>query len=406
MAVQVTVWPRGARRSRTSGPLGIAVGTTAKRRGTALFATDIGRLVNVTASTRYEDGFGGHDLASWTIAPLGGYAGGLMRPGDHVRITKGGGTVWEGEFSETRPGSDGTVEMHARGYGYSLFDCDAIHWSSSGAVSYPTNRLTGGSPPSSYYAWDYAVAEFGLPITQVVGTMPTGAFGATDVAEQPIKLGTLLTAMLREQSKRWAVWGRSLVIAPDTEAPVWRYDSPDGLIGVADTDYRTHVGVWYVAVAPGTSAADWSLEWAVDDAGLSRFDVATEVVDCRGLGLMTSGRAQTLADTMLAQVRGRFVLSGSFTVGPRSGFASLAGGAADIAFVRAGRAMRLTNVRTSQGNLLPDAEAAMIGKTEWSWTAEGEERLTITPMGAVPRSLSEILRAPSADPTEAVAGAA
>lgn len=456
MGVQIAVWPRGNRRAKTSGPLGVSwtkYGGSAETRrvGTPVFATDIGKVVSASASTTYGDGIGGHDLASWTIAPFGGYIGGLFRPGDHVRITKGGGIVFDGQFSEAAPGDDGTVELHARGYRYDLYEYDSVYWDQlSGAddVYYPTTQL--GDPADAtepFYGWAYAVRSLGLPINQVVGDTSDwlNPFGATKMAPAPIKLAPLVEGVAQQNGERASVWGRTLVIAADDMTPRWSYAAPAGLVGVADTDYRTHVGVWYCANGPAAWSAlttysigavvvyddrwwralasstgvtpvegstwqeqpiayrpsDFSLTWAIDNVGIQRFDVSTEIVDYRALGKITN--AGELASNLLSQVKGRFTLSGSFSVGPESGFASAAGGKADIAFVRAGQAMQLPGVRTGQGNLMPDGDVFMIGKTEWSWSPDGES-LSVTPMGAVPRNLSSILAGKPLDAGSVISG--
>ena len=460
MGVQVTVWPRGKRRTKTSGPLGISWtkfgGSAESRRvGTPIFATDTGKLTAVTASTTYGDGIGGHDLASWTVQPLGGYVGGMFRPGDHVRVTKGGGTVFEGEYSEAEPNGDGTVTMHARGYRYNLYEYDSIYWDQlSGAddVYYPTTKL--GDPADTaepFYGWGYAVQSLGLPINQVVGDTSDwlNPFGATVMAPAPTKLAPLIDGIALQNGERANVWGRTLVIAADDMTPVWSYAAPEVVFGVADTDYRTHIFVWYCANGPAawdnTTAyavgtvvvyddrwwralvantgvtpvegstwqeqpivyrpSDFSMERATDTVGLARFDVATEVVDYRGLGKITSTKAGQLATNLLSQVKGRFTLAGSFSVGPDSGLTSAAGGGqADVAFVRAGQAIALPGVRTGQGNLMPDGDTYMIGKTEWSWSTDGQEATTITPMGAVARNLSAILAGRPIDPASVISG--
>ena len=445
MGVQVTVWPRGHRRVRAAGPLGVLWDDIDRRVGNPLFVEQYGELAAVTASTRYEPGFGGHDLCSWTVRPHGGYVGGLMRPGDHVRITKGGGIVFEGEFSEAEPGDDGTVTLHAKGYAYNLYDYDSIFWdavSGSDDIYYPTTVLglvTDTVEP--FDGWGYATYVLGMRINNVVGTISTwtDAFGESDMAEAPIKLGELITAKHQELGERWAVWGRTLVIGPDATDPFWSYAAPEGVVGVADSEYATHVFVWYVSsdlssVQPWLGAVayavgdrvsyggtwweallantgvtpvegstwkevpvayrktDFSMVQAQDTPErIARFDTKTYVVDQRGLGAMSSVRAQALAQTLLDQVKGRFILTGGFTVGPDSGLTSAAGGMADIAFVRAGQVLRLPGLRTDQGNLM-DSDTAVIGKTEWSWAADGQESTQITPMGAVPRNLGDILR--------------
>lgn len=441
MSVQVTVWPRGKKRTKVSGPLGVGWDSVAKDVPAPVFASDIGQLTNVTASTRYEDGFGGHDLASWTITPFGGYVGGMFRPGDHVKITKGGGTVFEGEYSEAEPSADGTVTMHAKGYAYNLYDYDSIHYQDilvGDDVYYPTTLLgVLGDTSEPFDGWGFAAEWLGMPINQVVGDVSawTDPFGGSPMSPTPLKLGDLITSVHREASERWAVWGRTLVVAADDLDPIWVYDAPEGVVGVADTDYVTHLWLQYVKTGPaewdsGTAyveydivlyedqwweakvgntgvtpvegatwrqnpqsykPTDYSMVPATDNLGIERFDPRTEVVDYRGLGKIDSVRALNIAESLLSQVKGRFVLSGGFTVFPESGFCSIDGGQADIAFARAGRAVKLTGIRTSQGNLMPDGDVFMIGKTDWSWGVDGAEQLTVTPMGAVPRSLSTVL---------------
>lgn len=457
MGVQVTVWPRGTRRVRAAGPFGVDYDGTTRRVGTPLFVEQYGKLTAATASTRYEQGFGGHDLASWVVVPHGGYVGGLMRPGDHVKITKGGGTVFEGEFSEAEPGDDGTITLHAKGYAYNLYDYDSVYWdavSGSDDIYYPTTVL--GVPTDTtepLYGWAYAVVELGMPINSVVGdTSPwLSAFGDSDMSATPVKLADVVTAVHREQGERWAVWGRTLFVGPDETDPTWSYAPPESVVGVADSEYATHVLVWYVdsalstvqpwlagvaylagqtvsaggtwwtalvnntgvtpvegatwtEVAVAYRKTDFSTVIAVDTpARLARFDTRTAYPDYRGLGVMDSVRAQNLAESLLEQVKGRWVLSGGFTVGPDSGFTSAAGGTADIAFVRAGQVLKLPGLRTDQGNLM-DSDTTIIGKTEWSWSADGAESLSVTPMGAVARSLSDLLRGVPLDATSVVSG--
>ncbi len=456
MGVQVTVWPRGRYRVRSSGPFGITYGTLDRRVGKPLFASDYGSLVSAEASTRYEPGFGGHNLASWAVKPHGGYVGGLMRPGDHVRITKGGSIVFDGEFSEAEPGGD-TITMHAKGYAYNLYDYDSIFWNpidGGDDTYYPTTKL--GAPDDTttpLNGWGYAISELGMPINKVIGSTAawTNAFGESDMADSPIKLGDLITAIHQESGERWAVWGRTLFLGPDETEPKWSYAAPEGVVGVADTDYATHVFVWFVSsdlcsVQPWLSGVDYvagdvvsydgrwwkalvdnsvvipveGSTWtevptaylqsdfssvkAVDSLDrIARFDTRTAYADYRGLGTMLSARASQIAGQLLQQVKGRFILSGSFTVTPDSGFATINGGKADIAFVRAGQVLKMPGLRTDQGNLM-DSDTTIIGQTQWSWSTDGSESLQITPMGAVPRSLSEILRGAPLDSTSIVSG--
>lgn len=456
MTVQVAVWPRGITRRYAAGPLGeTRSGGDTRRVGKPVFMTQVGALESVAVSTRYEDGFGGTDLLSWTVTPHGGFIGGMFRPGDHVRVTSGGGTIGEGEISEVLPQGDGTVEFQARGYAYNLGEYNSVAYDESPvvpgyavaplSVEHPSTQLLATAPDQG--GWQYAVETLGMPINQVVGTQTgwTDAIGISSVAQRTVTVGQVVTARERLNGRRWAVWGRALVLAADPTSPKWQIDTPEGLVGVADTDYYTHVGVWYrwytpdawlsgttytagdrvsyngawfSALVSGVSTTpppddgamwqtlpivieDWmtNVHWEIDTANLDRFDTKTIVVDYRGAGLSET-TTTTVGDvglSLIEQVKGRFILNGSFTVGPDSGLKSINGGKAPLAFVQAGAALKLNHLRTTQASLMPDVVA--IGRTEWRWDKDGSESLTVTPMGAVPRDLGSILGGiPYSDP--------
>lgn len=459
MVVQVALWPRGIKRVKSAGPLGVTwtgTGNTA-RTGNPVFATDIGELVSVSHSTRYEDGFGGDDLSKFKLKPNGGYVGGMFRPGDHVRISRGGGKVADVELSEVVPQGDGTVDFNCKGHAYNLEDYDSIYVASVGSASYPTTRLmksVGYTPSADLFGWEWA-QSIGMPINQVVGDVgPMRTwYGESWASPEPVKIGTVLTEVCRSNGVRWAVWGRTLVLAAETTTTKWAMDAPEGLVGTASTDYYTRVGVTYIpdslippnysdatVYAPGSTVvyqekwyqkrvasvagidptetvsvggvdvlawgelprsrsvrpSDLRTVWAVQDTdGINLFDEKTTVIDVRDRGAIPTAQANTLAATVLTYAKGRFVVNGSFTVGRDSGFKSAAGGFAgdSLAFVKAGDGMRINHLRTTQGNVLPGFQ--VIGKTDWSWDAadggDGQESLTITPMGAPPRNIANIV---------------
>ena len=65
----------------------------------------------------------------------------------------------------------------------------------------------------------------------------------------------------------------------------------------------------------------------------------------------------------------------------------------------------LPGLRTGQGNLMPDGNVVIIGKTDWQWTPDGEQT-TITPMGTVARNLSAILAGKPLDAGSDASGSA
>lgn len=407
-----------------------------------IFASDVGKLLSAAYSTVYESGRGGHNLAEWRFQPRGTFVANNFSPRAGVRFAHGGPTVWEGEFSELQFEDNGDVSMHARGHCYRLDDMDSIHWQSvplEPDIYYPTGDLVDG--------WDFAEMEFGLDLTLAAGAvLPTGAPSMGEVSNSPVKLSEVLTAHAQYEGNKWVVWRKELdIVADDTSSPV-EFAAPRGVIAVADTDYYTHVYVWYVAQGPAnwdvstayvngdqvidggrrwiahgggstgvtpvegavwtelpytSTEADWSFGSAIDTAGLALFDARTIVVDYRGLGKISSSEADSIALGLLEQVKGRFIFTGSLTLTPQSGFP------VPLHTFRAGTAVRLLHLRTSMGEFMPyGSNVFIVGRTEYSWNASGEQSLTITPMGAVARNLPDILRGNPRDPGSAMAGAA
>jgi hypothetical protein len=392
---QVEVWPRGTDRVYTAtvdGPGGVAAST-------------IGQLAECKVSTVYGPNLiGGEDLLEWAIQPYGNFLGGMFRPGDHVRVTRGSGAlVGEGEFSQVVPGENGSVKFLANGYRYNFYDHDAVRYNSTPSPDqfYPTMDFD--------HAWAYAHDEALWPIRTYTGiTAPFGAFGVSPwpgstMSDKLYKMGDLLQNILAPDSKRACVWGRTLVVGTDDMAPIWLYESPESVVGVADTDYLSELKLLYMIdpTDPGyggyTVNPDGSMVSTYTDAAtVERFDVRQGWADWRGAGVMTKANADALVVALMDQVKGRFIYTGSFTVTPNSGLKSITGGLlSDLSQVRAGRAVTLPGLRTDQGQWMPDGDTFLIGQTDWSWVPEGET-LQVTPMGAVARDLSAILTAPSA----------
>ncbi len=141
---------------------------------------------------------------------------------------------------------------------------------------------------------------------------------------------------------------------------------------------------------------------------VDRFDTRTADVDYRGLGPMSSSRATNYAQQLLDQIKGRFILTGTFTITPTSGFQTANGGEADISAVRAGDPLQLLGVLDDQGNLL-DEDNTIIGRTRWSASVREDrsveqESTEVTLMGTVPRDFGELLRGYPLDATGVVAG--
>jgi hypothetical protein len=401
--VQVTVWPRDPGVRAQDAPKGGTGG---------IHFTDLGEILSVTTSTRMGEGFGGFDLASWTVRMHPGYVGGFFLPRDHIEIVHGGVTLFEGEYSEqqvdSRDAREGDVySFHARGYAHVLADYPAVCLQTTAGPDYefPTTQLAT-SDADTTYAWDYARSK-GMQVYAAYGDLPIGPYGETAVASSPLPLRDLLTAHLLRADNWWACWGPTLEVVTLPTTPSVLYDQPTTMVAIADTDYYSSVGLYFIHTSPGTSVDQCTIAWGGDDARmLNIFDYRGIVLDMRGLGLQTSTTMLAQAQSMYEQVKGRHLLTGSLTLGPDSGLAAANGGAVDIETVRAGQMMKLSEIHDSLGFLLPDGDTRfVIGATEHQWSPESEQ-VTITPMGAVARNLGDVLRAVPPDSASGVAGAA
>jgi hypothetical protein len=271
--------------------------------------------------------------------------------------------------------------------------------------SFPTNQL-GPSDDDTTYAWDYARGE-GMQVYADPTDLPEGPFGETAVAPNPIDVGALLTAHVLRNEQWWAYWGPILDVFDRPETPTLLYDQPSTIVAVADTDYYTDVLLYYVKYSPGTSVDQCDIaRGGGDERMLNIFDRRQILLDMRGLGLQSDYAMAAMAQTMYEQVKGRRVLTGSLSLsGSDSGLKAANGGAMDLAAVRSGDVMKLSEVRDSLGFLLPDGETKfVIGSTQHQWDENGVQ-VTITPMGAVPRNLGEVLKDAPLDSTAEVAGA-
>lgn len=403
--MQVTVWPRDH---------GTRAGDAPKGGPGGIFFTDLGVIRSVKTSTRLEEGFGGFDLASWTVKMHPGYVGGFFLPRDHIEIIADGGAVlFVGEFSEqqleSRDGKDGDVySFHARGYAHVLGDYTSIceqQIVGPGDYTFPTNQLAA-SDADTTYAWDRA-RSVGMQVYADPGDLPTGPFGETAWASEPIILRDLLTAHLLREDHWWACWGPVLEVVTLPTTPGLLYAQPTTMVAAADTDYYSDVGLYYVETSPGTAVDQCAIAWGGNNDRIHNiYDRREILIDMRGLGLQTLADMGAMAQSMYEQVKGRNVLTGSLTLGPKSGLTAANGGAVDIEAVRSGTMLKLAEIRDSLGFLLPDGETKfVIGKTDYSWSRDDESSLTITPMGAMSRDLGSILQGKPPDSTAAVAGA-
>jgi hypothetical protein len=274
-----------------------------------------------------------------------------------------------------------------------------------GDYSFPTTQLAPSSSDVTY-AWLYARNK-GMQVYADEMDLPLTPYGETAVAAQPMVLRDLLTAQLLQSGTWWACWGPVLEQFTLPTTPSLLYDQPNTMVAVADTDYYSEVGLYYVKTSPGTSADQCDIAYSTPPDRIHNiYDYRGTVIDMRGLGLQVPADMTARAQAIYEQVKGRLLLTGNLTLGANSGLKAANGGEFPPEAVHAGMMLQLTEVRDSLGFLLPEGESKfVIGKTEHSWSADGMSA-TFTPMGAVSRDLGSILQGSPPDSTSAVGGSA
>lgn len=367
------------------------------------FVTDIGRIVSGRAGSKSGKGFGGYDDLELKIKPHGTFLGGMFRVGDEMELTKVGGEVWLGGYSNSDPiDDDGTITIRGRGTAHTLFNYPCRHWSAvPGApdVEYATRSIVDGMA--------HAITRLGLPIALIVGDLPTALAGDADGTiaiferDDPARLlGDVLTHVLEEAGFRWWVWGRTLIIAEPNLDPLWRFDGTDTIVAVADDQFYTDIDVAFLIEGDGSELHHYGTGRASDPDGIRKFDRRIPIeLDYTGIVFEGTGSGrQLVADAIAANkldaAKGRFVLQGSATIYPDSGLKHINGGSVDLSRIRAGEAVQVNQLRTSEGHLMPAGHTFILGEATFSFD-EDSESLVIAPEDAAGRDFDALFKPPA-----------
>lgn len=285
-------------------PVGSTVGGTDSR-FLATFGT-YGAWSDLSFTTRWGDGACGVFEASWTMPLLPGFSHPLLRRGTIVELMDG----------PYRVGSPLVMSEPAVGTG--LDDPWQITCTGIGREVEGTN---------SYYAWDpflNATAVASTAVDQAIArglrwagrnaNIPTIAYGASSLTDQPNTIGSLLNAVAVSQSKRWGVGQDNIVaLLDDPTAPTYQVTPGAAALGTADDDYASVVYVRYLSSASGlyTTAFSPASTPAVETRYARREYTTDAPVK---LGPISAASAQAIADGIYAKAKGRLAWTNSLTL--------------------------------------------------------------------------------------------
>lgn len=310
---------------------------------------------------------GGSWEASWLMDLRPDTTHPSLMPGNAVEIWDGPTRVWVGRMTEPERGSP--WRLHAKGLPYLAGDFLSLD-------------SVGSSTTIPDTAIDQAVTR-GLPWKRPTSISST-AFGefSNDVA----RLDGLLNTYAHSVGKRWAVANDGGVsVSTDPTAPQWLLAPGLGALGTTVETNVTHLYVRYVASVSGTppEPASWGQVESSQAAPVRREDF----LDITDLGLVSSARAQTVADAVRSDLNyfgptaGIIVTSDELT--------TVGAVPARLGQVKAGEMMRALAVVDQSGNYRVGLTMDLvIGETQYT---DGSSVLNINPMRKVPRTYAEVM---------------
>jgi hypothetical protein len=324
---------------------------------------------------------GGCAEASWEMGLGPDYINDTFRQGATVEIWDGT-RIWKGLLAEPERGE--TWKMYARGLG---------------SLAYKWLALDASAVPSSVpnTAIDEAITR-GLAWTRGM-SFSGSAFSSSSTTTDFNKIGALLDALMQEQTGAadWFVDADG-VLSWAVDATTVTYRARwDGFSATADDDYRTHIYARYVTAVDATSgrATAWATATATDTAAADRWGPVEEGIDLTDLGVITGGRAGSIAAGYLAEMRARtqFADKIEFKVGD---LRMMGDTPARLQHVRENQVVELLGATDSIGTTSPSFTTKfVIGSAEYD---DDSGVLTVAPVMAAPRTLTDIIAATAPKP--------
>lgn len=345
----------------------------------------LGSIGQVTALTYSFNCPGGCDQMTCTVMVPASYRSQLFNPGDQVRITRGGHTVWTGVLDEPVPTASGW-NLAAAGTG-------AL---GANFVAYYTDTWPVNEPDESI---NNAISR-GLPWTNPgVGQPPGAWFGqAVDPGAQTI--AALLNLMCTRGGLVWYVnsqpggpIGNDLSVFPLPSTPsrllVCTTPVPRSLAGAVRSIFiRYEISADTTDSSGNTTPAAYGLVSVSNSAAQAYGASATEqYIDLSNAGVMTAGQA-TQVGAYILEIYQQISFAGPFTVNYGQ-LLNMGGTPVDPGADQAGTVVRLILTDFAfGGSVIPQPVTFIVGSYKWDDIAQ---TATITPYQTLNTSLTGLL---------------
>lgn len=320
---------------------------------------------------------GGPEQASWEMDLPQTYSHPALRLGAKVEILSGPGVIWGGVLDE--PDRTGTgFSFSAAGYAaeareYLCFD------GSLNTTSVPDTAID--------QAISRGLSKYGI-------TRPTSisnvAFAATTQTDQINTLGDLLDEYAASDGgKRWGITpDGQFYKAADPTTPTLHLRAGAAKVGFAGDDYASNVYLRYKSAISTFATA------SAEDAFAASVQRRERAVDGTSLGIVTSGKALSLANGELTQGRARYAFTEPVTAASFQ-LTTTGGQPVSVEWLAAGGAnglmVRQFGVTNEQGMPINYLDW-VVGRTE---VEDGKGTIILSPVNLAPRTLGDVLAAVS-----------
>lgn len=309
---------------------------------------------------------GGCEQASWEMSLPHGFTHPAVHPGAVIEIREGSSNVWAGALND-RPNqqSDGT-SFSAAGLAADL-GTDLCLDGSGNTTTKPDTAI------------DRTIAD-GRPVTRPA-SLSNASFAASDDTIAINKIGDLLNAWSDSANVRWGVDADRVVYkAADPTTPRYYLAAEGTQLGLAEDDYWSDL---YGRYQSGPNS--YATVHASDSLASAQYRKEQDV-DLTSYGIITSFKAQSIVDGLIAKGKARFALTEPLTVSS-SQLTTPGGTPVYLPFVKGQEMVRAFGVVNEQGIPLPYYDF-IIGRTEH---VDGSGQITLSPVNLADRRLGDVL---------------
>lgn len=325
---------------------------------------DLAPWGDLSYSSRWGDGGGGCDEASWSVSLSPYSRPKVLTRGALVEVMVGSSRVWVGTLA-------------APDWSAGSFTADGLF--AEGSKFLALNG-SGNSTAAADTAVDRAIAD-GLRWTRP-NSLSSAAVSST--TNNLNRVSDLLDQTADRDGKRWGVFEDGAVImAADSTTVAWQLAPGVVSLGEQDSDYASALKIRYLD--SGTST--YQTVSAVDAAAANVYGYREDGVDLTPLGAISPVAAAIYGNSILAKGRARLGWANDVTIG-RYELTNMGGAPASLSMVRAGQVVRVHGAYDPLG--VTPYRDVVLGKVSY---APDAGTVTMAPVDTQPQTLAEATEA-------------